>query len=40
MNYFTARYIGTIGAEKVFMVLALLHPVSVLILWTVIRKEK
>jgi ACS family hexuronate transporter-like MFS transporter len=40
MNYFTARYIGTIGAEKVFMVLAVLHPIAVLILWTVIRKEK
>lgn len=40
MNYFTARYIGTIGTEKVFFVLALLHPIAVLILWTVIRKEK
>lgn len=40
MNYFTAQYIGTIGAEKVFIALALLHPIAVLILWTVIRKEK
>lgn len=40
MNYFTAQYIGTIGTEKVFIVLALLHPIAVLILWTIIRKEK
>ena len=40
MNLFTARYIGTIGAEKVFIVLALLHPIAVLILWKFIRKEK
>ncbi len=40
MNYFTAQYIGAIGSEKVFIVLALLHPIAVLLLWTIIRKEK
>ncbi|HRO70638.1 MAG TPA: MFS transporter, partial [Chitinophagaceae bacterium] len=40
MNFFTGRYIGTIGAEKVFIVLALLHPIAVMILWKFIRKEK
>lgn len=40
MNYFTGHYIGTIGAEKVFIVLTILHPIAVLILWKFIRKEK
>lgn len=39
-NYFAGQYIGTIGAEKVFIAMAFLHPVSVLILWTMIRPER
>ena len=39
-NYFVGQFIGTIGADKIFMAMALLHPVAALILWTMIRREK
>lgn len=39
-NYFVGQFIGTLGAEKVFFVMALLHPIAVVILWKMIRKEK
>lgn len=39
-NYFVGQYIGTLGAEKVFIAMAFLHPLSVLILWTMIRPER
>jgi len=40
LNYFIGQYIGTIGAGKIFMVMAFLHPIAVLLLWLVIKKEK
>lgn len=39
-NYFVGQMIGGIGAEKIFIVMAVLHPIAVIILWTMIRKEK
>jgi ACS family hexuronate transporter-like MFS transporter len=38
-NYFVGQLIGTIGAEKIFLVMAFLHPAAVLILWTMTRRE-
>ena len=39
-NYFVGQYIGTVGTEKVFLAMAFLHPIAVLVLWTMIRQEK
>lgn len=39
-NYFAGRFIGTLGAEKIFIAMALLHPLAVLILWTMVAPEK
>ncbi len=39
-NYFVGQLIGTLGAGKIFTFMAFLHPIAVLLLWTVIRKEK
>ena len=39
-NYFVGQFIGTLGAEKIFIAMAFLHPLAVLILWTMVRPEK
>jgi len=39
-NYFVGHFMGTVGAENIFMVMAFLHPIGVLILWTMIKPEK
>ncbi len=39
-NYFVGQFMGTLGAEKIFIVMAFLHPLAVLILWTMVRPEK
>lgn len=39
-NYFVGQFMGTLGAEKIFIAMAFLHPLAVLILWTMVRKEK
>jgi ACS family hexuronate transporter-like MFS transporter len=39
-NYFVGQFIGTLGAEKIFIAMAFLHPLAVLILWTMVRREK
>ncbi|MBB5439829.1 ACS family hexuronate transporter-like MFS transporter [Pedobacter sp. AK017] len=39
-NYFVGQFMGTLGAEKIFIAMAFLHPVAVLILWTMVRPEK
>ncbi|GAB3010507.1 MFS transporter [Niabella terrae] len=38
-NYFVGQFIGTLGAEKIFLMMAFLHPVAVLLLWTMVKKE-
>lgn len=39
-NYFVGQFIGTLGAEKIFIAMAFLHPLAVLILWTMVRPER
>jgi ACS family hexuronate transporter-like MFS transporter len=39
-NYFVGQFMGTLGAEKIFIAMAFLHPLAVLILWTMVRPEK
>lgn len=39
-NYFVGQAIGTLGADKIFIAMAFLHPLAVLILWTMVRPEK
>ncbi|MCG2614855.1 MFS transporter [Terrimonas sp. NA20] len=39
-NYFVGQFIGKIGAEKIFIVMAFLHPLAVLILRTMVKKER
>jgi ACS family hexuronate transporter-like MFS transporter len=38
-NYYVGQMIGTLGAAKLFAVMALLHPVAAIILWTLVRRE-
>jgi len=40
LNYFVGQYIGTLGAEKIFMGMAILHPIAAVLLWTMIKKER
>lgn len=39
-NYFVGQFMGTLGADKIFMAMAFLHPIAILILWTMVRPEK
>lgn len=39
-NYFVGQFMGTLGAEKIFIAMAFLHPVAVLILWTMVKPER
>jgi ACS family hexuronate transporter-like MFS transporter len=39
-NYYVGQMMGTVGAGKIFIVMAFLHPIGVLILWTMIKPEK
>lgn len=39
-NYFVGQFLGTLGADKIFMAMALLHPIAAVILWTLIRPER
>ncbi|MEC3878402.1 MFS transporter [Parapedobacter sp. 10938] len=39
-NYFVGQFIGTVGADKIFLVMAFLHPIAAMILWLVVRPEK
>ena len=39
-NYFVGQMMNTVGAEKIFIVMAFLHPIGVIILWTMIKPEK
>jgi ACS family hexuronate transporter-like MFS transporter len=38
-NYFVGQFIGSVGAGHIFLVMAFLHPLAIVILWTMIRKE-
>lgn len=39
-NFFIGHFLGTIGAHKIFLVMAFLHPIAVLILWAIVKPEK
>jgi len=39
-NSFVGSLMGTVGAGKIFLAMAVLHPVAILILWTMTRKEQ
>ncbi|RDC56390.1 MFS transporter [Pedobacter chinensis] len=39
-NYFVGQLMGKIDAERIFIVMAFLHPIGVIVLWTMIRTEK
>ncbi len=39
-NYLVGQYIGTIGAEKIFIAMSVMHPIAILILWTMVKPEK
>jgi ACS family hexuronate transporter-like MFS transporter len=38
-NYYAGQFLGTLGAGKLFMIMAVLHPVAAVVLWTMVRKE-
>lgn len=38
-NYFVGQFMGTLGAGKIFIVMAFLHPLAVFILWLMVRPE-
>lgn len=39
-NYFVGQLIGSVGAGQIFLVMALLHPIAIVILWTMVREER
>lgn len=39
-NHYLGIMIGSIGAAKMFALMALLHPLAALVLWTMVRREK
>jgi len=39
-NYFVGQMLGTLGADRIFMAMALLHPLAAVLLWTMIRPER
>jgi ACS family hexuronate transporter-like MFS transporter len=38
-NYLVGQLIGTVGAGQLFLIMAVLHPIAVLILWKMVRPE-
>jgi MFS transporter, ACS family, hexuronate transporter len=39
-NYFVGQVMGTFGASRMFLIMALLHPLAALVLWTMVRPER
>jgi ACS family hexuronate transporter-like MFS transporter len=39
-NYVVGQLIGTLGAGKLFGIMAILHPIAAVVLWTMVRPEK
>lgn len=39
-NYFVGQLMGTVGSEKIFLSMAIMHPIAVVLLWVMIKKEK
>jgi ACS family hexuronate transporter-like MFS transporter len=38
-NFFVGQVIGTVGAGQMFAIMAILHPVAAIVLWTMVRPE-
>ncbi len=39
-NYFVGQMMGSLGANTIFVAMAFMHPIAVVILWTMVKKEK
>jgi ACS family hexuronate transporter-like MFS transporter len=39
-NYYVGQMIGKLGAGSIFMIMAVLHPLAALLLWTMVRRER
>ena len=39
-NYFVGQLMGTLGSEKIFLIMAFLHPLALLVLWVFIKPER
>jgi len=39
-NFVIGEFIGTIGADRIFIAMAFMHPIAVWILWTMVKKER
>ncbi|MVZ62830.1 MFS transporter [Sphingobacterium humi] len=39
-NYFVGQMMGSLGAGTIFIAMAFMHPIAVLILWTMVKKER
>lgn len=39
-NYFVGQLMGSVGAGSIFIAMALMHPIAVFVLWTMVKKEK
>jgi len=38
-NYYVGQVMGKVGAGTIFAVMAVLHPLATLVLWTMVRRE-
>ena len=38
-NFFIGHFLGSVGTENLFLVMAFLHPVAVVLLWTMIKPQ-
>jgi len=39
-NYFVGQLIGSVGAGAIFVVMGFLHPLAIVILWTMVKEER
>jgi len=39
-NYIVGQYIGKVGSDNLFLIMAVLHPIAAIILWKMIKPEK
>jgi ACS family hexuronate transporter-like MFS transporter len=39
-NIYVGRVIGSVGADKMFLIMAVLYPIAAVLLWTMVRNER
>ncbi len=39
-NHFVGQYMGTLDTVKIFTVMAFLHPIALVLLWTLVQRER